>query len=110
MKRVKVDLKGVIPKITNIKKNVQYVVASQVLENSNFYAPEKEGTLIETSRISPDNTQVIWVEEYSRRLYYGETFNFSKDMNPNATHHWFEKAKAINHAWVDIAQKAVDKM
>jgi hypothetical protein len=43
---------------------------------------------------------LVWATPYARRLYYGITFNFARDKNPKATHHWFEKAKSIHlTAW-----------
>lgn len=91
----------------NLKKRTQkgqVVLDTQVLKDSNFYAPQDTGELIRSAiRMSLIGQGVImWVTPYARRLYYNPQYNFSKSPNPNAQGLWFEVAKA-NHLfeWLD---------
>lgn len=83
-----------------IKKRIsiaQSVLDSQVLKDSNYYAPDVTGQLkdsgINGSKIG--SGLLKWSAEYAKAQYYGLP-NKSRIKNPNARSKWFEYAKAIN--------------
>ncbi|WP_054634820.1 minor capsid protein [Thalassobacillus sp. C254] len=83
---------------------------SQVLKDSNFYAPHDQGDLIESGvrNSKPGDGKIMWSTPYSRRLYYNPQYNFSKDRNPNASGLWFENAKSMHlPSWLKISQDAI---
>jgi hypothetical protein len=90
---------------------VQAVLDAQVLKDSNYYIPKRDGDLERSSLSSPIGKGVlIWDAEYAKRLYHGEGFNFSKDPNPNARAKWFEAAKAVRlKEWEAVANREYRK-
>jgi hypothetical protein len=68
----------------------------QVVNDSNFYCPLKEGDLQKSAIINTvlGSGLVKWCTPYARRQYYGVVFDHSKGSNPNACAKWFEAAKA----------------
>ncbi|MBU8773187.1 minor capsid protein [Cytobacillus oceanisediminis] len=88
------------------REQAQFALDTQVLKDSNYFIPFREGFLrnssILHSRIGKGHIE--WREPYARRLYYNPQFNFSKDVNPNAQGLWFEAAKAAYlRRWEEIA-------
>lgn len=86
-------------------KKAQFALDSQVLKDSNYFIPKREGFLEKSgilhSRIGRGHIE--WRTPYSRRLYYNPQYNFSKDVNPNARGLWYEEAKARNkNEWVEV--------
>lgn len=81
---------------------------SEVLKDSNFFVPLKEGTLQKSGIINTvlGSGLVQWKTDYARKQYYlGEklkTIHYRK--NPNAQPKWFEAAK-VRHLkkWEMIA-------
>lgn len=73
------------------------------------YTPRREGTLEDTAKVRP--FEIEYIQPYSAYVYYGETFNFRRDSNPFATHHW--DIAAINakqdNKLIRAAQKYIDK-
>lgn len=74
----------------------QVVLDEQVLKDSNSFAPQDTGNLIESGIRSSafGSGRVEWDTPYARKLYYNPQYNFSKDRNPQAGGLWFERAKA----------------
>lgn len=109
IKNVKVDLSGIEQKMPGAMKKAQFVLDEAVLKDSNYYIPKDTGEL-ENSGIrytNPGEGEVIWNTPYARKLFYGTSYNFSKDVNPNASPLWFNKAKSENKdSWVKQAEKA----
>lgn len=71
----------------------QAMLDSQVMVDSNFYCPLRDGDLqrsVLSSRIG--SGLLVWRAEYARAQYYGLP-NKSKDKNPYASTKWFEMAK-----------------
>lgn len=108
--KVKVDLKGVIPKTEKINKKKQYALDAQVAKDGNYYIPFDTGALRDS--VFQNGTfgegKIIWGGKgipYAKRLYYNSGYNFSKDANPNAGSHWFERAKSahLKH-WISIVE------
>lgn len=77
------------------RKKLIVALTEQVMKDSNYYAPMRDGYLVDSSinNSEPEKGIIRWVTPYARRLYYNPQFNFSKDVNPNARGLWFEAAK-----------------
>lgn len=77
-------------------ETLQPILDTQVLKDSNYYAPMDTGNLMSSgitgSKIG--SGQLLWTAPYAKKMYYGVGYKFSKDSNPNAQAKWFEKAKA----------------
>lgn len=105
---------GSIPdKLDRAGKDGQHALDQQVLKDSNSFAPEDEGTLIESAIRSsePGSGKIIWDTPYARRLYYNPGYNFSKDKNPRAQGLWFEAAKAQHGSeWEQVVADAYRKL
>ena len=87
--RVKARLKAKI-------KRAQMKLDTQIVADSNYFVPNKTGTLQKSGVINTviGSGLVVWHMPYARRQYYGEWFDHSKQHNPNACAKWFETAKA----------------
>ena len=77
-------------------KRAQMKLDTQVVADSNYFAPNKTSTLQKSGIINTviGSGVVLWHTPYARRQYYGEGFDHSKQLNPNACAKWFEAAKA----------------
>lgn len=100
----KFDTKSTAMRITNAVKVAMPEVAKEVLEDCNFYAPQRNGVLIATSNIScdADGTRAVlqWIVPYAKSMFRGvskrgKKFKYSKYPNPNAQSQWAHKAKSI---------------
>ncbi|MCA1183487.1 minor capsid protein [Bacillus licheniformis] len=93
---VQVDIGNIPDRVEEFNREAQFLLSSEVLKDSNYYAPMDTGALISSSERSSDfeNGRLIWDTPYARRLYYNPQYKFSKDKNPNARGLWFEAAKA----------------
>ena len=69
------------------------------------YTPRREGTLEDTAQVRP--FEIEYIQPYSAYVYYGETFNFRRDSNPYATHHWDNAA--ANNGQKDKLTRAANK-
>ncbi|WP_078379157.1 minor capsid protein [Sutcliffiella halmapala] len=109
--KVKVDLSKVAPTVATATVAAQPIIDQQVLNDSNFYAPE-DTTELKNSAVRSSligKGRIIWKTPYARRWYYSSPIRgFSKDKNPNAQAAWFHKAQAVHgKEWEQVAQKAV---
>lgn len=105
---VSVDLSNMKPNLQKQMKRMQVALDTQVLKDSNYYAPQTDGALITSSLIASQigSGILMWDMPYARRLYYNPQYNFSTDRNPNARGLWFEAAKAERISeWVAIMKK-----
>lgn len=77
------------------RKKAQFALDTQVLKDSNFFVPKREGYLESSGLLHSmiGKGHIEWKTPYARRLYYNPQYNFSKDTNPNAQGLWFEVAK-----------------
>lgn len=77
---------------------VQAKFDSIVAKDTNEFVPMDTGMLAGSVLRASNfgDGELVYDEPYASRLYCGESFNFSRDMHPKATHHWFEKAKSIH--------------
>lgn len=110
--RVKSDFSGAFKKVKSKTERTQAALDEQILKDSNFYAPQDQSELINSSLIASKigEGELIWDTPYARRLYWNPSFNFSKDRNPNARALWFEHAKSIHlDDWLAIAKAEVNK-
>jgi len=85
-----------------------FALKEQAKEDCNYYARHWQGTLIDTSSASCNgNTLTIsWDTPYAKRVYY--TGNPSKQVNPNASLMWAEKAQqAFGNDWIAILAKGM---
>lgn len=108
--RVRIETKQIKPKVKKAVEQAQRVVDSQVLKDSNRYAPMDTGNLINSSLRASQIGQgrLVWDTPYARRLYYNPQYNFSKARNPQAGGLWFERAKAQHsREWAETARKAI---
>lgn len=108
--RVRIETKQIKPKVKKAVEQARRVVDSQVLKDSNRYAPMDTGNLINSSLRASQIGQgrLVWDTPYARRLYYNPQYNFSKDKNPNAGGLWFERAKSRHQRdWEEAARRAV---
>lgn len=94
--KVKTEMKGTDKKLAKYHQAAQPIFSSEVLKDSNYYAPQHTGNLIASSERDSDfeRGKLVWDTKYARRLYYNPQYNFSKDKNPNARGLWFEAAKS----------------
>ncbi len=90
------DVGKITAKLKKYVDILQPILDTQVLKDSNYYAPMDTGNLMSSgitgSKIG--SGQLLWTAPYAKKMYYGVGYNFSKDSNPNARAKWFEEAKA----------------
>ncbi|MFB4164803.1 minor capsid protein [Alteribacillus sp. JSM 102045] len=104
---VSVEMDNLIDKFDQLNKEGQKALDSEILQDSNEYAPMDEDNLRESAvrNTEPGQGKVIWDTPYAKRLYYNPQYNFSKDKNPKAQGLWFEAAKAERMGnWEKIMQ------
>lgn len=83
----------------------QMELDQQVLKDSNYFIPKREGYLERSGIVASEGGYVEWNMEYAKRQYHGLP-NKSLETNPNARMKWFEAAKAIwLKRWTDLVQK-----
>ena len=83
------------------------VVSEQILSDCNTYVRMQDGTLADSARIENGGWNITWNTPYAKRVYY--TGRPRKNVNPNASLKWCEKAKR-KHAedWAAKATKLVN--
>ena len=102
---VTLDKAKIAARITVRKNMARMILAQQVLKDSNFFIPKDQGTLEASGITASGGKEVIWNTPYAKAQYHGLP-NKSKDMNPNASMKWFERAKALwLKRWVLIARQ-----
>jgi hypothetical protein len=92
---VRIDREALYRKLGAKTRDAQAWLDKRVMQDCDPFVPMDVGTLAGTPRQATQmgSGRIIYNMPYARRLYYGESFNFSKDRHPKATHHWFEEAK-----------------
>ena len=106
MAKLELNISKIKAKISGrISEQVQPRLDTQILKDSNFYAPEDTG-LLKSSGITASKIGsgiIEWNTPYAREQYYGKP-NKSKDKNPNARMKWFEVAKkTFIKEWLKLA-------
>lgn len=110
--RIRFDLGKIPPKLRKLGREGQELLDQEVLKDSNYYAPQDSGELIQSSIRNTvfGSGKVVWDTVYARRLYYNPQYNFSKDKNPNAGGLWFRRAKAYKlQKWIHQLEKLRDR-
>ncbi|NPC91220.1 minor capsid protein [Bacillus sp. WMMC1349] len=105
--KVKTEMNGVDKKLSKYHQAAQPLLSSEVLKDSNNYAPQDTGNLIASSQRSSDfeKGKLIWDTKYARKLYYNSQYHFSKDKNPNAQGLWFEAARSsFFDRWINVLE------
>jgi hypothetical protein len=74
-------------------QQAQAFLDSEVLRQSKPFVPFVQGTLANTAVVESPG-KLVYVQVYARRMYYGESFNFTKTFNPDAGARWTDRAKA----------------
>ena len=85
-----------------------FALKEQAKDDCNYYARQWQGTLIDSSSAScSGNTLTIaWDTPYARKVYY--TGTPSKQVNPNASLMWAEKAQqTFGKDWIAILDKGM---
>ena len=63
------------------------------------YTPRRTGLLIQsaTIKINPEklNGEIAYKQKYAKKVYYGRTMNFRKDLSPYASAEWDKAAKPL---------------
>lgn len=88
----------------------QRFLDSEVLRTSAPYVPMRSGELMRSGDKGTKigSGEVEYNAPYAKRMYYGLSFNFSKDKHPQACAQWFEKAKVANiDDWKNGVQKII---
>lgn len=105
MMRVRTDFKGVKTKIDRMANMGRYILASQVLADSNNYVPELSGDLKRYSIVSNDHKSIIWNQPYARYQYYGNFKNYTK---PGTGGRWDERAKKMHlQSWINLVERGM---
>lgn len=128
----KVNVDGLDGELITPAKNVEKILAAQVMKDTDKYVPALTGSLVQRAHIEGGNT-IVYPGPYARFLYYGKVMIYAptgstwapknehkvvtgrdlvmhKTMHPLATSHWFEVSKANNlEKWLQVTEKAVRK-
>ena len=81
------------------------MLSGEILKDCNKYCRQDQGALISSSysHSDLDNGVLVWETPYAKRVYY--TGKPSKDVNPDASLMWCEKAHAADgEKWNKQAQ------
>jgi hypothetical protein len=93
-------------KVDGAWKKTLAPLAEQALTDCNYYVRQDTGALRSSSLSAsiPREGLLIWNTPYAKRVYY--TGSPSKEVNPNASLMWCEKAHAERgRDWQALAQK-----
>ncbi len=93
-------------KVDGAWKKTLVPLAEQALTDCNYYVRQDTGALRSSSLSAsiPREGLLIWNTPYAKRVYY--TGSPSKEVNPNASLMWCEKAHAERgRDWQALAQK-----
>ena len=104
------DAAKVIAELHKNTTKAQTALDSVVLQDSNYFVPLKTGTLQKSGIINTriGSGEIVWKTPYARAQYYGESFDHSKQNNPNACAKWFEAAKArYLEKWVRLVNECI---
>ena len=102
---VKVDLKGVPPRIKGMSDKGQYALVNQVHADMDQYVPMLSSDLRNQSSIGIDGKSVYYNVPYARRLFYMPMYNYT---TPGTGPRWDNKAKSIHGAtWARIVKAAM---
>ena len=104
--RVYTNYARIKARVENGRKSMIAAVTEQVVQDGNYFCKQDQGTLMSSalSASQPKKGLAIWNTPYAKKQYY--TGTPSKDVNPNASMMWVEKARsAFGADWQKIADK-----
>lgn len=82
------------------------VVSEQILTDCNTYVRMQSGNLADSGHTEAGGKRIVWNTSYAKRVYYTGTPR--KNVNPNASLRWCEKAKRNHQAeWAQQATRLV---
>lgn len=100
--RVEIDANKAVARRVPLFAKAQASLDTQVLKDSNLFAPKAEGTLRESGRVEAEGL-ITWNMPYARRQYY--LADGAHYTTPGTGAKWFERAKAQYKAdWIKVAQ------
>lgn len=86
--------------------NALPILAEQILTDCNTYVRMQSGTLADSGHTEAGGKRIVWNTRYAKRVYYTGTPR--KNVNPNASLRWCEKAKRNHQAeWAQQATRLV---
>lgn len=103
------NIPAITAKVDGAWKKTLTPLAEQILTDCNYYVRQQTGALRSSSLSAsiPREGLLIWNTPYAKRVYY--TGSPRKNVNPNASLMWCEKASAhFGGDWNRIAQKIFD--
>ena len=113
---MKIDARLVLNKKYTINRfdpryqKAQEFLDNEVVKDCTPYVPMRTGALMRSgiTGTKPGTGRVVYNAPYSKRMYYGINYHFSKDKHPQACAQWFEKAKATkSNAWLTGVDKII---
>lgn len=105
--KITIDRSAIVARVKSGVKAMIPAVSEQALADCNYFARRDQGTMIQSSETASDLQagRLVWDTAYAKKVYY--TGSPSKDVNPNASLMWCEKAKGTyGKDWDKIAQKS----
>ena len=106
------DTQAAKTRISAAIHKAQMKLDAQVLADSNFYCPLKEGVLQKSGIIHTviGSGLVKWRTPYAHSQYHRLDFDHSQQKNPNACAKWFEAAKARKmEQWRKLVDDTIKK-
>lgn len=115
---VKIEMPDLSAKYEKRIDEAQFLLDSQIVEDSSPFVPFRTGTLdssaLRSSKIGEG--EIIYDTPYARHMYYGvhyktgKPFNYSKTHHPLASEQWFEQAKsAYLEKWENTVKEILAK-
>lgn len=101
---------GTVSRLEGDVERAQKWLDNEVLKDCEPFVPMRTGNLMNSgiSGTTLGKGEVIYSAPYANRMYYGTSFNFSKEKHPQACAQWFEKAKSLHKEdWRQGVQKIV---
>lgn len=102
---VKINTADIAKKIHEAAKESVSAVSTQILKDSNYYAPRRGDGLVDSSIIAANATEAFseikWDVPYASYVYKGlskkgKPLKYNKERNPNAQKEWCKKAKSVH--------------
>lgn len=108
--KVSLNKSAILKRIKNGTNSARALTTESVKKYSDPYTPRDKSTLIDTALVNEKEGTITYTQPYSKRLWLGVDYNFSKDKNPQATFKWCEKAVSDHKKELDkIAQNSFTK-
>lgn len=108
--RVEFDSAKFFAKVDKSWKKNLAPLTEQIKDDCNRFVRVDQGALRDSSDTHsiPSKGKIIWSTPYARRVYF--TGTPSKDVNPNASLMWCEKAKReYSEDWAKLATKQMGR-